>query len=213
MLSLIVPKTTEKWCTYARYLGINQVVDLAIPWVVMLRYPVERLPVLMMECDQHPYEVLGQWYGDDIPAVAANPPECRNRTLSKEDMTKAVIMQALPHKRPDAGKTIWLPGMQFHDGQHQPKCGRCGTQLKTNKDGSLADYRCPWCGLTAFVDVEGVPHCMTCGSALRVEKQGPRTHIQEQAYCALCGIRYIKTDSDVWQGCYINIVRKGDKPE
>ena len=183
--------------------------------MAMMQFSLDQLPALVLECDQHPYEILGQWYGDDIPAAANNPPECHNRNLSKEVLAKAVATQIIPHKHPDSGKHIWLPGMRFDDGAYKPKCGKCGTPLKLNKDGSLVDYRCTWCGLTAFVDAEAVPHCLTCGGSLRVERQGSSKNrsFQEQAYCPGCCIRYIRTDSNQWEGYYVSIIRKGDRPE
>ena len=210
MLKLIVnaqAKAREQAWTYrAQQWGINEVCWGIPPWLVMGRHIPQKLPALVLECDRHPYEVLGIWYGEsDIQAVASNPPQCEERSLTKEDLAKAKWLGGIRH---GGVASLWLPGMQFHEGQYQPRCGRCGTPLKTNSDGSLADYRCSWCGLTAFVDQEGVAHCMLCGQPLRLE----RDNQQEQAICPFCSVRYIKTQAG-WQGYHIQVIRRGDRPE
>jgi hypothetical protein len=205
VLKLVVRGQAERWADYARAIGVGEVVQGALPWYAMAQYKLEQLPALICECDKHPYEVLGVWYREDISAVAHDPPHCEHRGLSKEVLAKAHWLHAMPR----APEGCWLPGMGFAEGRHQPRCGRCATALKTNADGSLAEYRCPWCGLTAFVDADGLPHCMLCGRALRVERDGAK----EQALCPNCCVCYVRATADRWEGCYIEIIKKGGKPD
>jgi len=212
VLKLIVnPQERNKearWTYLAQTWGINEVCWGVPPWLIMGRHIPQRLPALVMECDNHPYEVLGTWYGEsNIQAVASNPPQCRERNLSKQDLEKAKWLGEVNHGGVDS---LWLPGMQFHQGQYKPKCGRCATPLKTKPDGSLGEYRCPWCGLTAFVDPEGVAHCMLCGNPLCLERDNQKG--EEQALCPFCSVRYFKTQIG-WQGYHIEVIQKGDRPE
>lgn len=162
MLKLMVPKgKTARYSAWAAEHGVNEVVDGPIPWYAMVRYDLADLPALLAECDRHPYEVLGVWYGEaDIAAVTRQPPRCGDRRTPADVLARAAWLIAAPH-----GGDVWLPGHEFAVKRwSKPVCGRCGTALRMNADGSLADWACRHCSFTTLTDPAGIG--VGCGNAI-----------------------------------------------